>query len=152
MHDRISEQRLATVVVDPEPADFADLLRAHALLRPEAFWCIFTSGRAALRHLPRCVGGLQTHRRLYLVNVNLPDMSGLDLARMLPDHAGRGTVVLVGDVYREEEELAARQCGVPLYLCKPVGSAWGGLLEPPLGLRALQGKAAHGSLEPHPSL
>ncbi len=62
--------------------------------------------------------------RLWLINIHLPDMSGFELYRMLQPRYPTARIVLVGDVYRAEEERQARTWGAAGYLCKPPQSWW----------------------------
>lgn len=65
--------------------------------------------------------------QLWLINIHLSDMSGLELYRMLHARHPTARFVLVGDVYRAEDERNARTCGAAGYLCKPPQAWW---LEP----------------------
>lgn len=76
------------------------------------------SGRAALRHDP------SNPPELWVVNMNLPDMSGPDLLSMLRWRYPQVPICLVSDDYRVEDEISARCSGAELYVCKPVASEW----------------------------
>ncbi len=76
------------------------------------------SGRAALRMDPA------NPPKLWVVNMNLPDMSGPDLLSMLRWRYPGVPVCLVSDDYRVEDEIAARCSGAEMYLCKPIESEW----------------------------
>lgn len=79
---------------------------------------VCTSGRAALRHDPT------NAPELWVVNMNLPDMSGPDLLSMLRWRYPGVPICLVSDQFRAEDEISARCSGAELYLCKPVESEW----------------------------
>jgi len=109
--------RAATVaVVDPRPGDYAALLGSH--LGSQVRLQFLGSGRDALR-LAR-TGGVT----LWVINADLPDMSGLDLCSMLRTCSGRSVVYVVTDEYRMEDERAARLCGASFFGCKPVEAGW----------------------------
>jgi DNA-binding response OmpR family regulator len=61
---------------------------------------------------------------LWMVNMRLPDMSGIGFLHLVRYRSRRCPVFLVGDEYLPEEELAARAAGASAYLCKPVNVAW----------------------------
>ncbi len=105
---------LSIVVVDPCPADY---LAALPEPQPGVWWQFITCARHALRTARvRAVD-------LWVVNTRLPDMSGLDLCRMLRDQE-RAAVYLVADRYSPDEERAARLCGAALFVCKPPIAQW----------------------------
>jgi DNA-binding NarL/FixJ family response regulator len=109
--------RTATViVVDPNHEDYADLLtEAHAA---DVNVRILSTGSAALRYARHCRGGL------WLVNTQLPDMSGFDLAQMLLHRCFDLRVFMVGDDYDVEEELQTLATGLSMYVCKPLAASW----------------------------
>ena len=76
------------------------------------------SGRAALRKDPT------NPPELWVVNMNLPDMSGPDLLSMLRWRYPGVPICLVSDDYRVEDEISARCSGAEIYLCKPIESDW----------------------------
>jgi two-component system nitrogen regulation response regulator GlnG len=57
---------------------------------------------------------------LWVVNMRLPDISGMDLTEMLRSRYPGVPVCLISDVYCSEEEIAARCTGAELYTCKPL--------------------------------
>ena len=77
-----------------------------------------TSGREALR--------LAAARSptLWLINLKLPDMSGVDLIDMLRQLIACSTVCLVGDQYSADDERTAHRTGTHAYLCKPLEPSW----------------------------
>jgi len=96
------------VVADPRPRDYRHL----AQLTGENRWHLhfFTSGHAAIR--------FGSAADLWIINTQLPDMSGFDLFEVLGERAARAPTFLVGDQYRADEERRACGCGAALYLCK----------------------------------
>ena len=79
---------------------------------------LFSTGEEALR----AAGG--NAATVWLVNVNLPDMSGVGLLKLVRRRLPRASVILVGDEYSAYDELAARTAGASAYVCKPPSSAW----------------------------
>ncbi len=79
---------------------------------------LFSTGEEALR---AANGNAAT---LWVVNVKLPDMSGVALLKLMRRRLPRSTVFLVGDAYSADDELAARAAGATAYLCKPPSAAW----------------------------
>jgi DNA-binding response OmpR family regulator len=105
------------VVVDPCPADYTLIAAKVGKRQRDTTWEFLASGREALR-------AARTRRvDLWIVNLSLPDISGLDLCRMLRERYAADLFV-VADQYRAEDERAARVCGVSVFLCKPVDRHW----------------------------
>jgi DNA-binding NarL/FixJ family response regulator len=98
------------VVVDARPKDYRDL----ALLAGENRWHLhfFTTGHGAIRY------GRPGHSDLWIINVSLPDMSGLDLLETVAQNAGAARFFIIADRYGAEDERRACQSGAALYLCK----------------------------------
>ncbi|HUS38455.1 MAG TPA: response regulator [Pirellulales bacterium] len=103
-------------VVDPVPEDYAHLTSGKSG-GPTRFEFI-NSGRDALRH------NAQSKPDVWIINLRLPDMSGVDLREMLSARTPDVPCYLVGDDYRPEDELDARRCGATMYFCKPVRREW----------------------------
>ena len=103
-------------VVDANNNDYRELVDTMA---DEGYRLeVCTSGRAALRKDPA------NPPELWVVNMNLPDMSGPDLLSMLRWRYPGVPICLVSDDYRVEDEIAARCSGAEMYLCKPIESEW----------------------------
>jgi DNA-binding response OmpR family regulator len=79
---------------------------------------LFSTGENALRGAGSCSS------ILWVINIHLPDMSGISLMKHLRRRQPRFSVFLVSDVYAVEDELAARAAGATAYLCKPASAAW----------------------------
>ncbi len=108
----------ATVaIVDPRQADYAALLEEAAETR-QARLMFLSTGSEALR-LARTESV-----DLWIVNVDLPDMSGLDLCTILHGHASRSPIYMVTDHYRSSDERAARINGASVFTFKPIQLAW----------------------------
>ena len=102
-------------VVDPDTSDYAAL----ASLLADRDWTLhfLPAARRALR--------LDVHLvvDLWIVNVRLPDMSGLDLVALFRQQRDGETVFAVTDQYCREDEVRALSLGVASYLCKPIDPA-----------------------------
>ncbi|HEX6961043.1 MAG TPA: response regulator [Lacipirellula sp.] len=98
-------------MVDLNVDDYQPLLASTPLR-------LFATGDAALRvyepHVPS----------LWMINVQLPDMSGIGLLTLIRARRRREIIYLIGDEYRLEDELAARSAGATAYMCKPVCTGW----------------------------
>lgn len=107
-----------TVIVDAQLDAYRDLQLAD---ESSAKLTLLGSGGAALQF------SSVEPIALWLINIHLPDMSGLELYRMLHTRHPTARFVLVGDVYRAEDERQTRTWGAAGYLCKPPQPWW---LEP----------------------
>jgi DNA-binding response OmpR family regulator len=109
------------VVVDPAPDDYSPLagsgLSSHERTPPLTIRH-FRTGEEALRAFD------PTATTLWMANLKLPDMTGIALLELIRRRAHRYHIVLVGDVYSADDELAARAAGASAYLCKPVETSW----------------------------
>jgi DNA-binding response OmpR family regulator len=88
---------------------------------------------------------------LWVVNVKLPDMTGVALLKVVRRRLPRSTVFLVGDEYSADDELAARAAGATAYVCKPPSAAWLEVCQPlhsPSMLRQID--TQHGPAAMHP--
>ncbi|QEG38729.1 Response regulator receiver domain protein [Roseimaritima ulvae] len=114
----VTNRVVRTVIVDAQ----LDAYRALPLGEAESSGLtLLDSGRAALQH-----SAIEPIEQ-WLINIHLPDMSGLELFRMLHTRHPKARFVLVGDVYQAEEERQTRTWGAAGYLCKPPQAWW---LEP----------------------
>jgi DNA-binding response OmpR family regulator len=102
-------------IADPRPADYR-LLRSTAAADPVDFRFLATA-RDVLRRWPAALPDV------FMANVQLPDMSGLDLVDMLRPFPLGVTVCIVDDDYAAEDEVRALSLGVHHYLCKPLEGA-----------------------------
>ena len=106
--------RLQTImVVDGNSSDYEELFDSTNLDSMEVR--LLPGGRAALREARFSAVDL------WIVNVRLPDMSGFDLATMVPLGPA---VFMVADEYRAEDELRTLSLGLARYLCKPLNVSW----------------------------
>jgi DNA-binding response OmpR family regulator len=104
------------IVVDAN-CDAYDAL--SSALRPhEVHICFFSTGSDALR----AIGALPS--TLWIVNIRLPDITGIGFLKLIRHRMRRCRVYLVGDDYSAADELAARSAGATAYLCKPASVAW----------------------------
>ena len=119
-------QAKQVLIVDPKADDYnclADLVESGSIR-----WTITSSGASSLRLVP-------SHRdALWLLNTELPDMTGFDLLEMMRSMAPELTIFIVDDTYHPERETQALQLSAARYLCKPVHrdwiTGWRGLVNP----------------------
>jgi DNA-binding response OmpR family regulator len=104
------------VVVDSHPNDYDTIAHSQEFGRVD--FQFHRDGRSVLRDEN------EAHPELCVINMNLPDMSGLDLYDMLADRWPGVPMYLVGDDYRPEDEVRARSSGATFYFCKPLQREW----------------------------
>lgn len=103
-------------IVDAAPHDYAPLLSGD---RFDDLTCRrYTTGDAAIRDID------STRATLWMVNLRLPDMTGVSFLQLLRQRGQRCPIFLIADQHSLEDELAARGAGASAYLCKPVNAAW----------------------------
>ncbi len=111
------QSKTMIVVVDPDRAGYGAIAAVAANDDTDVHF--LASGQAALRLHPIAGAGL------WLINVELPDMTGFDLYEMLRERLDEGTVVcMVAATYGVEEELRACRAGATMYVCKPLEASW----------------------------
>lgn len=103
-------------VVDSHPEDYSCV--AERLAQDELRMQVYGYGRDALR------SDANEAPDLWVINMRLPDMSGLDLMAMLRWRFPGAPMVLVNDEYDSDAEIAARAGGPDMYLCKPLEADW----------------------------
>jgi len=104
------------IIVDPSIGDYAGLAdRTHAR---KLRITLTTTGTDALKLLP-------SHCDVeWLICVELPDMTGLELLHMLHATDPEISVQLVTDQFDIDHELKAYQLGATRYRTKPIGPPW----------------------------
>ena len=107
---------IRVAIVDLAPQDYQALL-ASAGTPGVSFHFLF-SGNDALRFAKRQQSGL------WVINTQLCDMSGFDLAEMLRAVRPAGLVFIIGDKYCLDDEMQALTQGFAKYLCKPLEPSW----------------------------
>ncbi len=112
----ISKPSVRVVIVDSVPQDYEALLAAAGT--PGVSIHFLSSGRDALRFARRFESGL------WVINTELPDMTGFDLAAMLRSIRRSALVFMIGDEYRLDDEMQALTLGLAKYLCKPLEPSW----------------------------
>jgi DNA-binding response OmpR family regulator len=103
-------------IVDPCFDDYEPLLTSFEAEAWRAELC--ATGEEALRFAGAGAPPL------WFVNVQLPDMAGATLLKLIRRRQRWISIVLVGDTYSQADELAARTAGATAYLCKPVTANW----------------------------
>ncbi len=104
------------VVVDASIDDYAALFSDDDLQDLPSRH--FTTGEEALQRFDPWLA------TLWMVNMRLPDMSGIGFLNLVRYRSRRCPVFLIGDDYSPEDEIAARAAGASAYLCKPVNPSW----------------------------
>ncbi len=110
----IGETRV--VVVDPHSDDYS-LLAADSRVSGSQVDMVASASDAI--KLPRTGA-----RTIWLINLELPDASGCDLAAAVRARDPRSTVYLVSDTYDPAAEMQARRVGGTMYVCKPAAADW----------------------------
>ncbi|MBX3414904.1 MAG: hypothetical protein KF708_19625 [Pirellulales bacterium] len=107
---------LSLCIVDPRSTDYDDLIRlAQATALVVRFFA--RAGEALRRETD--------DERLWMVNVDLPDLSGFELCEMLHRPPRIGSIVcLVSEGYSADDERRARCCGASIYTGKPVPASF----------------------------
>jgi DNA-binding response OmpR family regulator len=109
----IMRPRSSTIcVVDAAPTDYDGLPSEDSHLE------FVRSGRAALRVDPT------VDPDLWIINMDLPDMSGLDLYPMIRSRFPGVPIYLVADEHTVDNEIRARSSGATMFLCKPLQREW----------------------------
>jgi DNA-binding NarL/FixJ family response regulator len=103
-------------VVDSQPSDYRHLVQNND--DSQQTFAFLSDARSALRVNP------SSSNAVWIINLDLPDMSGLDLFSMLRSRFPTSPVYIVGDDYHPEQERAARMSGASLYFCKPIQQEW----------------------------
>ena len=104
------------IVVDANCHEYHAL--AIALRRHNVHIRLLATGTDALR----AIGVFPS--TLWIVNIRLPDISGVGFLKLIRHRLRRSRIILVGDEYSAEDELAARSAGATAYVCKPASAAW----------------------------
>ena len=104
------------IVVDAAPDDYLPLFDDERLRNLS--YRRFATGEEALRQQEL------SRATLWMVNLRLPDISGVALLALLRQRVRRCPVFLIADAHSSLDELEARAAGASAYLCKPVNGAW----------------------------
>jgi DNA-binding response OmpR family regulator len=62
--------------------------------------------------------------RVWVANLKLPDMTGIELLKLIKAKRAATPFYLVSDRYSPDDEIAARTAGATGYLSKPVNANW----------------------------
>lgn len=115
MMDTQNQTSCDLLVVDARAEDYDALHSPGALPIALRF---FPTGHDALVSLA------QAGDAAWLVNAQLPDMTGIELLRLIRQRRPGAHVSLVDDAYSAVNELGARSAGATAYLCKPPQPSW----------------------------
>lgn len=108
----IAKQPAMVFVVDGCPSDYRRLVHETDTLMAHVEF--FRTGQEALQ------SAKTRNAALWIINLQLPDMSGIDLQTMLRARGCKSPVILSGDEYRVNDEMTARSQGAAMYCPKPV--------------------------------
>jgi DNA-binding NtrC family response regulator len=128
------------IVVDENCDEYLAL--AMALRADDVRVRLFVTGTDALRAIRT------SPSMVWIINIRLPDMSGICFLELIKRRVRQSRVILVGDHYSAEDEVAARSAGATAYVCKPPSVAWFGAYQPqhspavPRQIDTLHGSAA----------
>jgi len=103
-------------IVDPSPDDYGHLVEAARRYRASIHF--FATAAEALRF------GRQQTISLWTINVELPDLSGLDICGMIKSLSSHSVIYMVTARYRAEDERIARIRGASLFISKPICVSW----------------------------
>jgi len=103
------------MIVDPAPSDYEQTV--IACIGRDCSFRFARDGHDALRLCRR------TSRAIWVVNVELPDMDGFELAELLRSH-GAGRICMIDQQYDPAAEIRSRISGASMYLCKPLSADW----------------------------
>ena len=104
------------LVVDDKVADYQIL--AAEIREADFVWQQANDGHRALQ----VASGNKV--RLWISNMQLPDMSGIELLQLIRAKRPAAAIYLVSDHYSADEERQARAAGAAGYLCKPADQTW----------------------------
>ena len=104
------------VVVDSRPVDYVTF--APWAKENDIEFRFLSCGLNALR-MARAVKPAQ-----WIINVELPEMTGFDLLEMLRVTIEEPWVVMVADQYQPQNELRSAELNASFFACKPLDVSW----------------------------
>ncbi len=116
MSPRIAKKHIDLLVVDREAKDYREL--SGEALDANLIWKHVHDGHQAL-HISS-----GKNVRLWISNMQLPDMSGIELLEIVRAKRPETPFYLVSDDYSAEQERLARAAGAAGYLSKPADHTW----------------------------
>ncbi len=116
MNNLSEKQVKVIVVVDPNITDYLPLV-SDGKSRSQSF-CFFTTGADALRW------SRAGQAQLWMVNFQLPDMTGLELCELLRGRLIQTPVLVVSNSYDSDSERSVLETGWLHYVCKPLENTW----------------------------
>jgi FixJ family two-component response regulator len=104
------------IIVDPCPEDYAPLSR----LAQQRGLCVshYQGGNELLEQ------GVPASAFCWLINFELPDMSGVELCNVLKARLLRSVVFVVANDYDTGVEIAVLSSGLAQFTCKPLDPFW----------------------------
>lgn len=103
-------------IVDDSPNDYGNVLAAIA--RPDVSMHFMLTGHDAIRFARRW------HAGVWVINSNLCDMSGFELAETIRGIKPNALVFIIGDDYCMDDEMQTLTLGLAKYVCKPLEPSW----------------------------
>ena len=116
MIDSITNRANVVAVVDPDRRAYQGLVQLAHNEHVAIHW--LSCGREALRLEEKI------RPRLWLIGLDLPDVSCFDLLEMLRQRHDYARFCIVAGSYREEDEQRAYRAGRTTYICKPLETWW----------------------------
>ena len=111
-----STEASVIMVVDPCQSDYGPLIAAGE------------ARRIRFEFLNSAEEALRSHARrgvlAWMINMQLPCMTGLELYELLRSRLARVPVLMVDDRYNATRELSVLSVGRLHYLCKPLDGSW----------------------------
>jgi DNA-binding response OmpR family regulator len=104
------------VIVDANPDDYYGLI--PVIERHGAVPCFLTTGDDALKKATK------SSSVCWMINLELPDMSGLELHELLRQRLIDSTVFMVADDYQPQAEVVVLCTGGAQFACKPLHPTW----------------------------
>lgn len=112
----INSKRIDVLIVDKNSAQYAMFL--NSVTEWNLQFAQASDGHQALQLVSA------SPPRIWLANLVLPDMSGIELLRLVKAKRPSTPFYLVSDEYSPDDELAVRAAGATGYLSKPVSLSW----------------------------
>ncbi len=104
------------MVIDPSETDY-EPLKAAGQASGIGFTFLATADEALRSPAPAGV-------LAWMINMQLPDMSGLELYQLLRSRLANVPVLMVDDQYDAAREVSVLTIGRLHYVCKPLDSSW----------------------------
>ncbi len=104
------------IVVDPNPDDYTHLI--PMIERQGANPSFFTTGHEAIKLATPAMACC------WMINLELPDMRGIQLHGLLKNRIADASIFLVADEYEPQAEASVLCLGTAQFACKPLHPEW----------------------------